>query len=120
MANSENRINLDDYEREKLETTKAQLQRIVDMIDLNIKMLEYCQDKEIVIANRPNLHDLRHPNGLVGPESDIVKLESKLENFQLSVLKGMKEEQIENMEEELSLRFTSDKKGKKKESAKEI
>ena len=108
-------INLGSYEKEKLESTKKQLQRIADMIDLVIKTLEYCEDRGVFISNRPNLHDLRYPKGLAGPESDISKLESKLEKVQLTILKGMEEEQIKDMEKELSLRFTSDKSIRKKE-----
>ena len=108
-------INLGSYEKEKLESTKKQLQRIADMIDLVIKTLEYCEDRGVFISNRPNLHDLRYPKGLAGPESDISKLESKLEKVQLTILKGMEEEQIKDMEKALSLRFTSDKSIRKKE-----
>ena len=115
MNSYSNEINLGNYEREKLETTKGQLERIADTIELTIKMLEYCESQDIFICNRPDLHDLRAKNGLAGPESDISKLETKLEEVQLAILKGMEEEQIKDMEKALSLRFTSDKSIRKKE-----
>ena len=107
-------VNLGGYEREKLEETKKQLQRIADMIDLIIKTLEYCEDKGIFITNRPDVHDLRYPKGLAGPESDISKLETKLEEVQLAILRELKEGEIEDMEKALSLRFTSDESIRKK------
>ena len=106
--------NLSSYEREKLETTKSQLQRVADMIDLAVKMLDYCQKKDISIINRPSLNNLRQPDGLAGPESDISELESKLEKIQLSILEVMTEEKIGKMEKDLDLGFTTDKKIRKK------
>lgn len=106
--------NLESYEREKLETTKSQLQRVADMIDLAIKMLDHCEQKDIDITTRPTLNDLRQPNGLAGPESDISKLEVKLEKAQLSILKTMTEEEIKEMEKDLGLKFTSEKEVRKK------
>ena len=107
-------INLGNYEKEKLETTKDQLRRIADTIELTIKMLEYCESQDIFICSRPDLHDLRSKDGLCGPESDISKLETKLEKVQLAILKELSERQIEDVERALSLRFTSDEKVRKK------
>jgi len=106
---------LDSYEREKLETTKLQLQRMVDLIDITVKMLDFCKDKDIKIEERVNFDNLRAKDGLAGPESDISKLAAKVENAQLSILEYMNEDQVKEMEKELSLTFIANQKNESKE-----
>ncbi len=98
-------INIGDYEREELEAVRDQLQRASDMIELIIKILKYCEDKEIFIFDRPNFHDLRFEDGLMGSESDITKLESKLREVESAILREMSEEELDKMRKALSIRF---------------
>ncbi len=114
MTEYETELNLGSYEKEKLKLTRSQLSRTVDMIDLIIKMFEYCEEQGIFIRERPNLHDLRYAEGLAGPESDVAKLEERIDKVYSAILREVRERGLRDIKEEFSIRFIENKRKEEK------
>ena len=74
----ESRCGLDPYEREKVETTIADLERAASSLRLYLDYRDKIDEHRIVIntVELPDMAALRVPGGPAGPDSDVFKIGS--------------------------------------------
>ncbi len=97
--------NMSEYEKDKLQETALQMSRIVEMINRHIRIMDYCDEEDIYITEKEHFHKIRSEQGLAGPNSDINKIEKRLEIAQIKVLQSMSERQLRKMENDLGFKI---------------
>jgi len=85
--------NLDEYEREKIETTLKQAEHLTEVIRNYLEMIDYCDGQGIQIRGRTKLDNIRYPNAPAGPDSDLGKLASMFESGQNEIARNLTQEQ---------------------------
>ena len=79
-------MNMDEYEKAKVERTLADVELLAGMIRNFLTMIAFCDEKGIEVRNRQLLDWIRRKDAPCGPGSDILKLQSIFEQAQVETI----------------------------------
>jgi hypothetical protein len=81
--------NIDQYEREKIETTLKDAKHLVAVIENYLKTVAYCDEKGIELPNRKSLDAIRRPGELADPVGALTKLSILFESGMSDMAKNI-------------------------------
>ena len=92
--------NIDQYEREKIETTLKDAEHLVAVIKNYLEMVKFCDEQGIDIKGRSSLEKLRYPDAPAGPDSDVGKIARMFESGQAEIARNLTKTQADQIYEE--------------------
>ena len=92
--------NIDQYEKEKIETTLKDAEHLVAVIKNYLEMVKFCDEQGIDIKGRTSLEKLRYPEAPAGPDSDLGKIARMFESGQTEIARNLTKAQADQIYEE--------------------
>jgi len=89
--------NIDEYEREKIERTIADLKQTTAIIDNYLKMMDFADTHHIKIDKRTLMDKIRYQDGPAGPDNDMIKLQGLFAKGQAEIAHSIPREHVEEL-----------------------